>query len=340
MTDMTRSTYTCFYTNKPFWAIERPDLDAPEFSSEFTKKMSEIVFARDIEGISLRIARDGLIELRDQCLEERAQSRNKKFQELAQMWSEYLQLANSVFLMLDMAAVAAQNFALFDFQEVTRKDAFRMSYENGKFSSSGVSIESVSGSYQMGRFLSNYQPGLPLSHDPRISFRQVVREKTLSLLSEYISQSLKVHGLLEKLYSLAKSLSEYKVGNYKVCIVLCWFVIEEILNEKYKDFLKNKNCQVGKKKRINSKRKSLLTSRDFTASVVSNILELSDVISLAQFNSVDKIRRMRNDIAHGINKMQISGDDSAEALAFTAEFLLEGVISSPKLNLSLSSQGL
>ena len=84
----------------------------------------------------------------------------------------------------------------------------------------------------------------------------------------------------------------------------------------------------------------LLESKDFTANIVSNMLELSNEISLDQFGSIDKIRRMRNDIAHGINKMQINGDDCSKALKFTAEFLLEDIITSPKLNLTLSSQGL
>ena len=101
---MAKSTYTCFYTNRPFWAIEHPDIDDPEFLRNFTNRMSEIVFAKDVQGISLRIARDGLIELQDRLLEERILSLGEipPFEEHIQIWSKYLQLANSLFLMLDI----------------------------------------------------------------------------------------------------------------------------------------------------------------------------------------------------------------------------------------------
>lgn len=339
---MTKITYTCFYTNKPFWSIERPDLDDLGFQSNFTNRMSEIVFEERIDDLQLRIARDGLIELRDQSLEDRitAERDHGALQTTVEIWSEYLMLANCVYLLLDMATISRQNFAFFDFQEITRKDAFRMTYENGRFSSSGHPIESIAGSFCMGRYLSDYRPGVPLSIDTRISFRQVIEEDTLKLLAHELSQVLQAKELLEKFYTLSKSMSEYKVGNYKACIVLCWFVIEERLNELYSGFLDEKNCMHGERKRINHERMKFLTGRDFTASIVSNILELCNIITFDNFDRVDKVRRLRNDIAHGLNKMEIGSDDCSDALKLACDLLLGNTLSSTKLNLSLSSQGL
>jgi hypothetical protein len=71
-------------------------------------------------------------------------------EKLTGFWAEYLKLANVFYLSLDMACIDTQKAAIFDFQEITRKDAYRVGYADGKFSSTGLPLGSITSHYQDG----------------------------------------------------------------------------------------------------------------------------------------------------------------------------------------------
>lgn len=341
---MSQISFTCFYTNPPFWAVEAPDFINNQFPPNFTDVMSAIVEEKTIGTTYIRIAKDGLIEIQNQELEKRiAESRSNNlgsFQESINLWSSYLQILNAVGLVFDMAVLKAQKLALFSFQEITRKDAFRMTYENGQFFSCNVPYESVAGNYSSGRYQSNYRQDLPVFMDSRISTRKLITKETIQLAFEFLDKILNDTEFIDKMNTLSKALSEYKVGNLKTSIVLAWFVIERLLNDKYDQYLDSKDKSFGDKKRISKDRREYLTGRDYTASIISNIMELSDCITFDELKHIDEIRKLRNGVAHHLNKKPITNDDCASALKFTAEFLFQNILVEPELNLSLSIEGI
>ncbi len=109
-------------------------------------------------------------------------------------------------------------------------------------------------------------------------------------------------GLEKTLASFAKSLSEYKVGNYETSVVLAWFITEAAISQLWKSHIDglNQDIQDGRM-RINRERTDYLTGRDFPISLVSNLLELWDVLPYPLFQDIDSARGFRNKIVHGRN---------------------------------------
>jgi hypothetical protein len=342
---MPTESFTCFYTNPPFWVQPAPNFiyEGSSVSElEFTQSMSEIIFTRTIETVIIRIARDGLIEVQESNLENQANSNQElsqnNFEQSTAVWSKYLKYLNIISFCLDMAVIRTQQASLFEFREITNKDAFRITYSDGVFSSSGVPTQSIAGHYKSGRYFSSYRQGLPIQIDSRVSMRRNVSEASVEIMFDYLSAILTNIDLIEKLSDFSKAVSEYKVGNYNISIVLSFFVIEKIINEKYDAFLSSKNIS-GEEIRVNSKRRKDLNEKDYTASIISNILELSGVITLKEVNQVSKYRKLRNKVAHNLSGEPISMTDCRESLEFTVKFLLADTIEEPEINLSLSSQG-
>lgn len=96
------------------------------------------------------------------------------------------------------------------------------------------------------------------------------------------------------------------------------------------------------KKRINSDRIRNFeeNSRDYSVSVISNILELSDVISFKTFEKIDKIRRVRNRIVHQDEKKPCEAKDCQIAFDIIKEFIKQEVKIDLELNLGRTISGL
>ncbi|GBF44453.1 hypothetical protein LPTSP2_37560 [Leptospira ellinghausenii] len=62
------------------------------------------------------------------------------------------------------------------------------------------------------------------------------------------------------------------------------------------------------KPNINKKRKEFLTGKDFTTSIVSNLLELNGQLTFDELKIIDKIRKLRNEIAHKSTGVSIDSD--------------------------------
>jgi hypothetical protein len=75
-----------------------------------------------------------------------------------------------------------------------------------------------------------------------------------------------------------------------------------------------------KQKRINSKRAEFLTGREFPASVMSNLLELWEVIPLTLLKEVDSVRGFRNKIVHALG-FSPANRDAALALRTAQEMI-------------------
>lgn len=331
--------FTAFYPSRPFWACSKPDFSSRERDGWFNDQMAEEVFSCETDTYTIKICRDGRIMLRIEALEEdQEQDRLGRIEDIVRRWGEYLDFLNAFYLLLDSAMLEIANFAYFNLHEITNRDAFRVRYEDGKSVSENIATESIASVFQMGRYVSSSLHGVPIEHDPKITMRQVVPIEVIQHASTMFASVISSPGAEKDLASFAKGLGEYKVGNYETSLVLAWFIIEgstAYLWERHLDSL-NRKYENGQKK-INRERRDLLVGRDFTISMVSNLLELWDVLPNSLFKDMDAVRGFRNRIVHKL-KYVPNATDTQLALK-TAQLMIERVWNvsfTPSLNYSVA----
>lgn len=216
-------------------------------------------------------------------------------------WGQYLDYLNAFYLVLDSSVLEVDHIAHFNLHELTVRDVFRVTYENGIARGEGVAFESVAAVYQAGRHLSTYQPGLAPEFDSRNFLRHPVSLDAIRRAMSLFDTVMGNAGAHRRLALLAKSLAEYRVGNYDTSIVLAWFITESIVSELWEQQLDNldRDMEQGRR-RINQERRKFLVGRDFTVSIRSNLLELFGVISHDLFSNIDVVRGYRNKIVHSL----------------------------------------
>ncbi|MEX2143912.1 MAG: hypothetical protein WD740_04900 [Anaerolineales bacterium] len=300
---MSNTKFTAFYPSRPFWAGSAPSLiklDNLDWlhgldqtkQNLLQEQMAEEVFSRTEEQSQIRIARDGRIMVHVAQLETKASKLHIK--EEVDRWNEYLNYLNAFYLLLDSSTIEIMNLGYFNLHEVTVRDAFRIVPENGKIKGEAIASESIGSVFQLARNLP-----IGVSSIPTMMMREVISLDVLEHASTLFQQVFSSPGLEKPLATLAKSLGEYKVGNYETSIVLSWFIVEEAVIHLWKSHLDKLNVDIKEKEmRINSARMDILTWRDFTISTVSNLLELWNSLPYELFLDINKVRRIRNDIVH------------------------------------------
>jgi hypothetical protein len=326
---MTITEYTAFYPSKPFWAKSAINVRGIDFNDEatsgwFFEQMSEVVFSFSNDLYEIKVCRDGQMMLRMEALE---QSQTNRFEGAIDMrhWGNYLDYLNTFFLLFDSAT---HEFGLdhFNLHEITNRDIFRVRYEDGKVVGWNVSTQSIASVFQQGRFLSNYSssPNIPIENDLRISStrRIVIELSIIEHTSVLFAQVVAASGMEKTFASFAKSLSEYKIGNYSIALVLSWFIVEEVVSQLWKAHLGNLNRNITEgEARIDSNRREFLIGRDI--GLVVNLLELWDVLPYPLFKQINIVRGYRNKIVHRKN-FELSNDE-AELAIRTAHALIERI---------------
>ncbi|MBV2161973.1 hypothetical protein [Achromobacter denitrificans] len=303
--------FVCFYPSWPIWAINAlTDLDwlpreghAPESSKgeQFRAEMSEHAMTYESDTYTLILCRDGRFMLRIEALEQRITnlSSTEKFHETVGLWGEYLDYLNALYLLFDSALIEVSNMALFTLSELTRRDVFREVVEDGKTTAEVISTESVVSYYQKSRYIRDYNQDVPVLFDSRIARRFLASEASVRLTFDNFHRVMSRQGAQKVLASYAKALSEYKIGNYETAVILSWFIIEAAVVGMWKGHIRslNRDMEDGTP-RINTKRRDFLTGRDFTLSMICQLLELWEVLPTEFFRDIDRVRQTRNAVVH------------------------------------------
>jgi len=293
--------FTAFYPSRPFWAGSRVNFADQSCEGWFYDQMVEEVFSSETDTHTIKVCRDGRIMLRVEALEQELDG-HVGIRKTVKRWGEYLDCLNSFYLLLDSSTVEIAKLGFFNLHEITNRDAFRVRYEEGKCVGENIASESIAATFQMGRYSSSYSPRVPIEFDPRITMRQVISVQVIEHASNAFGKIVASPGLEKTLALFAKSLSEYKVGNYETSIVLSWFIIEVAMRRLWRMHIDNVNSKLpGGRMRINRKRRDLLTGRDFTTSLVSQLLELWGALSYGLFEDIDTVRGYRNKVIHGVD---------------------------------------
>jgi hypothetical protein len=297
---MATERFIGFYPSRPFWAVSSLNFNDPNTIKNFTELMSEEVISDQNDNFKIKICRDGMILLRIQGLELTVDDQIiEPIKVLARRWGDYLDYLNCLYFLVDSSTHKIQNPSYFNLSEITYKDAARIIFEDSKMQMGSLATESIVSIYQLARYITTYPKDIPIQLDWRLSNRQIIKRDVFLDSIDQFKKIIKNHQTIKMISGIAKSLSEYKIGNYDTSLILAWFVIETVLNSKWLNFLDSKNITDYKdKKRINSNRIKYFTGRDFPISLILNILEISDVINIELFEILDQIRGYRNKIIH------------------------------------------
>lgn len=318
--------FTAFYPSRPFWAGSKVDFGPPpKVDGWFHSQMTEDVYTTSTDKFCLRVCRDGRISLRISDLEPSNDPEQlATIEATVRRMGEYLDFLNAFYLLLDSAALKVDQTRYFDLHEITHRDVFRVTYENGRLAGENIASESIASIFQMARYPSSYRSDIPIEEDSRIRMRQVVSIDAIKMAATQLTQVVSSPGTERPLASFAKALAEYKISNYSTSIVLAWFITEASLSSLWRTHLESLNRDGdGGSRRINSDRWDVLTGRDFTTSIVSNFLELSEVLSTSEFREVDLVRGYRNKIVH--SKAFSPGATEAQLALKTAQQMIQRI---------------
>lgn len=309
--------FIAFYLKNLLWAESAPYFQSIiyDIHKEFTTTMSEVVFSHATDILELHVCRDGLIMFRFESFESKRPELEfhpphpkNRFDKLVDFHYKYIKLANIIQLILfSSIQEEAELFPALPLS-ITTQDIINLKFMNGEFNGAGYLGNGALAMYlHHGRFLSSYpqSSGYNLDHihyDHRIlSRRGVLKEKVVERCYDKLVFILKDASLFDILNQLSSSISDYTLFNYSQSIVQSWFIIEKFINKHWNDYLfKTNNESEDHNTRINKSRSDFLTGRDFTASIISNILELNSIIDIETLRNIDKIRKRRNVIAHNL----------------------------------------
>lgn len=333
--------YLGFYLSRPFWAVNEIDL-SNGIPSGFSNLMGEEVFQYEDPEFKLKVCRDGRFLLR---INPKSSSNNNTGDHILSIetWSHYLKYANAAVLLFESIFINETNkFGYFETRELTNKDAFGVRYENGIWNGESITDLSLAREFQNARLGILSQNGLHVSHHPLFQTRRVIPVSIFEKFADTFNHAFKNEWLISLLSLLIKSISEFKVANFDTALIISWFIVESIVQEKWSLWIHEKNgAHVDiNKKRIDAGRKKQLNGRDFPISVKMNILELNDCLPHELFQKLDTTRKYRNKITHQNSKYRCTLSDAKAAIETSNELIDQHFQFKITLNLSLTISGL
>lgn len=161
----------------------------------------------------------------------------------------------------------------------------------------------------------------------------LINKKTLFHATGLFTALINNNILRQLCVSLYKAHWEFNQFNYTGATIESWVVLEKLINmlwEKYITSSKTKGVK------INSERKEKLTGRDFSASIITEILSLAIIIDNKTYNTLTKVRQARNHWMHGLKNIQ--EQDAINALNLSCELYSDVIERDFKLPISKSMQ--
>ena len=315
-----------FYTLPPFWAGESINRGNSSSLEQWTALSSAIAFQYDLPNSRIKVSSDGLLMLSLKEFEETVPNPDGYEPEsVINWWSKYIEYLNCLNLIFDSTAYELMKATIFHVFEITRKDIIRIVVNEDQT----VQYFSVDGRASLQVALSRHGKSsdevLDLQLEELARQRIQVDKVVFDKVAERFQLALSIEGIVPRLAALAKSLSEFKVGNYQVSLVLAWFVIESLLIRRWKIMLdsKNRNMPNGESRINSDRKKNLIDGRDYSASVITNIMELCDNLPYELYRRVDTARVKRNAVVHTKHNSEIIPKDCVNAIEVALELLFE-----------------
>lgn len=149
----------------------------------------------------------------------------------------------------------------------------------------------------------------------------------------------KIEGTLKIVELLYWAHHRYSENAFSDSLILSWTICEKLLYQLWNHYLKEKRTGNEGQPIINKERAKKLKGRDFTASIVSEILELAGVIETQLFRGIDDARRKRNAWLHSLGT--IKDIDASNAMRTATELLqvATGIPVRPSISRTMAGTG-
>jgi hypothetical protein len=314
--DVQLEQYYGFYTNRPFWAVSKPDLTNLEILQQFTSMMSEVVAEYEDTYYKLRFCRDGLILF------------HSKFPNID--FKHVLEYINTLSILIESET---QNWTLkkmFTIREVNHGDVFPYTMDNIEIK--GVNTSRVNFGVlhdYNARFLPFY---IPLDYkkvdlqgtfwpnlikhtvisDPRIKSREgrVLTKDLFDNINATFSRVVKNYNSVTLLAQMTKSVEQFENGRYDVALILSWFIIETYL---YKLYQAKVVKSIGQKE------------DDMSAVELLKALNQRRVLSYDLVGDIHKVRILRNEIVHNTFESETTAQDTLLSFEIIKEFIKQDI---------------
>lgn len=305
---MNIKTYRAFYLSPYMWIGSDPLLPYPP-NGQSIQQIGEVVFIYSAGQFELQACRDGMFMLIAPSIVNPAP--NAKIDVIVDFWSTYLRYINAFALLLDSAAQTLEQTHFINLREISRNETCNITFKEGLW------ISNSAGGFSAALAQSQYRFAPPAASDFFWLPRPVLQLDTIQAAVTQLDSAITKAGLLDVLASFAKSITEYKLGNYDTSLVLSWFIAEGILRQLWERTLSEiRVAHEGDPPRINAKRmEALLEGVDYTSAVISNSLELLGIVESSLFRDIDSVRRMRNRIAHVDRRYKATAEDAQKAIS-------------------------
>jgi len=268
----------------------------------FESGMSEEIHVYRESEYTLKICRDGFILFNHaNFLWDQAFTKGIKAED--DLWGRAYRYLNCINLLFHSALLKAEIPGLFshsyEFTEICNRDVTLFFYEGGKCCTIPNRAKSHFEKYRRRSIVSNYDTWclfdlLFLMHTP------VLPHNVFDILNNDLLKLSGSESSVADVSILAQSLSQYKMANFEMSVILAWTLIERYLGELWEWFVESSNISYPDgKKRIDKYRRDALNShRDYPASIQSNMLEFLNVIPFEKFDRINRLRKCRNEFIH------------------------------------------
>lgn len=293
-----------FYTKELFWAIDEPEIQKIKNNpSAFTDNLSKVVLQTSNKDFSLKICRDGLIMMQIKQLDKIRESKKNKNEFTLEYNSEYLSYLNTFQFLLASETYVTQSFNYFRNRSISTFEVLQISAKEGHILGIGWMEHNIINHVLLGRFLENYS-AKNIEKDFRIAGRNVITEIVLKNCLAHFKKLFKDSDSFYIFSQINSGFSEFSSLNFRQCLTLSWFCIEYFINKDWINFLNKKKESISTVKRISGDRRKVLLGKDYSASVMSNILELNNIIPHDIFLKIENVRSKRNNIVHNLDRVK------------------------------------
>lgn len=190
-------------------------------------------------------------------------------------------------------------------------------------------------------YVNNAVDSIAKRNPKAINSRRLIEHDVIHYSFNLLNQILKSNNknavkITEMLYWAHHRYSE---NAFSDSLILSWAVCEKLINHLWGDFVRTKKGVINGVERVNKDRVKKLEGRDFTASIVTEVLELSGVINFELFRGIDDARRKRNAWLHSLNAIEDKDASSAMRTAIELFQVATGVALRPAISRTMPGTG-
>jgi len=293
MTTYPEGRYIGFYPSRPVWVGKTLPEAARLPEGQFRwDAMAQIELSRSIPVTELHICRDGLVILRIDTLQAgifNAMSLPPQsvWESAGPLLNVYLSHCNALRLLLEAGLWKHDRIGL-GTTPIRKGEALSLEFRHQMLV--GATIPEGEGA----DLIRQRTPGKEdlFTTNSRILISAPIAEEAFAIYLSIANDWEKVKILSET----CSCIGEQNRINWEGCIIHAWFVIEYFLNSSWMEYI----LTASDTEKISFTRdmRDFVTGRDFSAAFISNALAQAGELPKADFEIIDRLRKIRNGIIH------------------------------------------